>query len=165
MPWATTPNKTKATQPDKGADKFFTAPPSRRGTSSTTFGLQTRPRKSGRRVARGGVRRSPAADGAPERASPQGLPPLADRSTGPSGHSAQHQADCTQMRATRRIPGEAKGGELPLGHRSRTAGAPPYPRIGSSTAPTRTTPRIVRGNGITPRIAELVEYISAAGPL
>jgi hypothetical protein len=127
------------------ADKFFTAPPNRRRTSWATFRLQTRLRKSGRRVVRGGVRCSPAVTGAPERVSPQGLPPLADRSTAPSDHSAQHPADCTQMRATRRIPGEAKGGRLPLGHRSRTTGAPPYPRIGSPFAPTRTTPRIVRG--------------------
>ena len=54
MPWATTPNKTKATQPDKGADKFFTAPPSRRSTSWPTPRLQTRPRKSGRAEKRGG---------------------------------------------------------------------------------------------------------------
>jgi hypothetical protein len=139
------------------ADKFFTAPPNRRRTSWATFRLQTRLRKSGRRVVRGGVRCSPAANGAPERVSPQ---PLADRSTGPSDHSAQHPADCTQMRATRRIPGEAKGGRLPLGHRSRTtgSGAPPYPRIGSPTAPTRTDTSYREGLCITSRTAGLAEY-------
>lgn len=121
--------------------------------------LSRRPRE------RGGVRRSPAADGAPERASPQGLPPLADRSTGPSDHSAQHPADCTRMRATGRIPGEPKGREATAGSPFADSRCPSISTDRQSQCSNETGISYREGLCITSRTAELAEYTSSARPL
>lgn len=111
--------------------------------------LSRRPRE------RGGVRCSPAADGAPERASPQGLPPLADRSTGPSDHSAQHPADCTSMRATRRIPGEPKRREAAAGSPFADSRCPSISTDRQSQCSNETETSYREGLRITSRTAEL----------
>jgi hypothetical protein len=156
---ATTPNETKATQPDKGADKFFTVPPSRRSTSWATARLQTRPRKSGRpRPWRGETQAAVGLNGLARS-------PPADRSTRPSDHSAHHPADCTRMRATRRIPGEPKGRDFTVGSPFADNPCPSIPTDRQSQCSNETETSYCEGLCITSPTAELAGHPSSARPL